>query len=277
MNSINNAATLNAPEKLNKKFCFAVIPALFYTTILLLGMIANFITFGFDSVSAINIVSFLCWLAFSVFLFFRKNNIAAPIFLGVTLILPAFLNVVLNYSPSFIQIYSIFWRVVATALCVLFVLNTPEIKAFIKKTKYICISVVVLFIFSDLIFSIINNFESFELIGIQILAFSLSYLPIALTIVLLLLWLDDPYKKASPQAPAMQSYVQPPVQTQPMHFVQPPVQAQPMPFVQQPMQAQPPAQTDVADEIKKYKELLDSGIITPEEFESAKAKLLNKI
>ncbi|MBQ5824728.1 MAG: SHOCT domain-containing protein [Clostridia bacterium] len=43
------------------------------------------------------------------------------------------------------------------------------------------------------------------------------------------------------------------------------------------MQAQPPAQTDVADEIKKYKELLDSGIITPEEFESAKAKLLNKI
>lgn len=31
-----------------------------------------------------------------------------------------------------------------------------------------------------------------------------------------------------------------------------------------------------ADEIKKYKELLDSGVITQEEFESKKTQLLNK-
>ena len=37
----------------------------------------------------------------------------------------------------------------------------------------------------------------------------------------------------------------------------------------------PPASSSVADEIKKYKELLDIGAITEEEFESQKKKLLN--
>ena len=37
----------------------------------------------------------------------------------------------------------------------------------------------------------------------------------------------------------------------------------------------PVIQTNVADEIRKFKELLDEGIITPEEFEEKKKQLLN--
>ena len=36
----------------------------------------------------------------------------------------------------------------------------------------------------------------------------------------------------------------------------------------------PVGQTSKADEIKKYKDLLDSGIITQEEFEAKKSELL---
>jgi len=35
------------------------------------------------------------------------------------------------------------------------------------------------------------------------------------------------------------------------------------------------SETSVADEIKKFKDLLDSGAITEEEFENTKKKLLN--
>ncbi len=34
--------------------------------------------------------------------------------------------------------------------------------------------------------------------------------------------------------------------------------------------------TSIADELKKLKELLDSGVLTKEEFESQKTKLLNQ-
>ena len=46
--------------------------------------------------------------------------------------------------------------------------------------------------------------------------------------------------------------------------------------VQQPVMQQPVVQSSVADEILKFKNLLDMGAITQEEFDEQKNKLLNK-
>ncbi len=293
MTDINNTAALAEPKKQRKKFCFAVIPAFFLTFISSFSAISSLVLVlseinnAFLFTAILNLVSALCWLILSVFLIFKQNNIATPVFLGVTLILPNFLGFIFsyvqydNYIPSFLQIYGIFWRVIVTAVCVLFVLKAPALKTFIKKTRFIWVIAASILAFFQLVFSAfdyipeaIHRGELILQIFLYLFGASLYILPEAITIVLLLLWLSDPYKKIRPQKPA--APVAQPVY-QPVYQPAAQTVAPPTPVVQPPIQTQPAAQANVADEIKKYKELLDSGAITPEDFESAKAKLLNKI
>ncbi len=282
-----------APTKRKKKFCFAFIPAVFLylfsgglAIYYFLVMYANYISrFSPENMLsdpfALNIISSVTsYIAvpaisffFVLFTLIRKPKILLPLTFGASLFVDRFINLVTSISLvatgnaefdiTSILTPTLFTDIVVCVICILFALDSPSLKKRLTKTKYIwaaAISVLhlsgIAVSFSGSIFTSLYNAISHgfgENLVYTILVSLLNNIHIvleAVIIFLLILWLANPYKK--PRAPRP---VRQPVQPAPV-FV--PVQ---------------PAPT-LADELGKYKSLLDSGAISQEEFEKLKANII---
>ena len=297
MSDINTAPTqLTEPKKYKTKFCFAVIPAALtalLTSIAIIGNIAlifsnSFYRDAYIITTVSNLIGSTFWIVFLIALLLKRpSNLLIPISLGGALISPTIINIIGNsilsksegweYSITLWQVCYLLICFVAVAVCVLFTIKAPALKSFMKKTGIIwSIAIPSLYLTVQLVFSIVYKYSS------AVLAVNLiNYILYTATLFLLYFWLTNPYKEVTAvQTNPAPQYAQPVAFVQPVAVpvnpaVQPVVQPVPQVPVAAPVTVQ--TQTSVADEIAKYKALLDTGAITPEEFEALKVKLINKI
>ncbi len=284
------------PAKRKKKFCFAFIPAVFLylfsgglAIYYFFAMYTNYISrftpdvilsdqFAFNIISTA--ISYLATPAvlffFILFTLIRKPKILLPLTFGASILAANFVSVTAGiisaatggatFVITNILNPSLFTDVVICVVCILFAVESPSLKKFLTKTKYIWATALSVLHLSGIALAVNNRafsllFEtnrlgimSSYLISFIISDIFMTYIPIFLEsviIFLLIIWLANPYKK--PRAPRP---VRQPVQPAPI-FV--PVQ---------------PAPT-VADELGKYKSLLDTGAITQEEYDKLKASIIN--
>lgn len=244
----------------------------------------------------------LFWILFSIALFLKRpNNVLIPISLGGALVFPTLISNIsysiisktefLEYTISPSTVYYIAISLVAVAICVLFIIKAPAPKAFIKKTGKVWSIVIPLLFIAQCVFyiaNVINVYNNLDetagfsfteyFLNAELTIFIINFLVYsleAITLFLLYRWLTNPYKEITPAQPKPAM-----VSQNPQHSASPvtpavqPVSQTPAAF---PASAQSQAQTTVANEIAKYNTMLDTGTITPEEFEELKAKLINKI
>lgn len=284
----------SAPETLTKrkrKICLAFIPAIIYYLVMLLLIVSQYQYISYyasrASVSFYGVdflimriiplaFSLLFTFVFIIFCFVRKPKALLPISFSAIFIVPIFFNLVTSiiysatndtafYNASVITPQGIISLIVCAG-CLLFAFEAPALKKFLAKTKWFWAVFLTLVYYSNFIYvavsSLLSNMNSDMDIFrhtissyIMNMAFTwLEYTPVAIMVFLLVLWLADPYKKVKPQAPAPEQTVYIP---EPMPMYYPPA---PVPTV--------------ADELTKYKTLLDSGAITREEFDKLKADML---
>ncbi len=246
-----------------------------------------------------NIISTVGFLALIVYMFFKRPNILVAVFLGISTILPSFIRIVRNLfifiyvsTVSYISTVNYFnfvFSCLMVTLCVLFALKSPGIMAFMRKKRYIWVGLSFLalgclvFDFIDLV-SEYQTFsgefyfmEEYENLGEFLLSHGgvmvgmlFGYAMEGIEYFLLLRWLSDPYKKAKPANASVAPLPQVPERIgTPVH-----VETVRPVYTQSSSQFTEKVGSNAIDDIIRAKELLDSGVITVEEFEKIKSNII---